>query len=119
MENQVKETDSSNNLERNRKEEKKDASRKTVQMLTLITQFGINMLVPIFLCFFLGLFLDRKLGTNFLMIVFFFIGAIAGFRNIYLFSKKNLKSESSGKDKRGEISYEEQIRRIRDVKKNK
>ncbi|MGN0347301.1 MAG: AtpZ/AtpI family protein [Lachnospiraceae bacterium] len=107
-------------MKKNRKEERKDASGKTVQMLTLITQFGINMLVPIFLCFFLGMFLDRKLGTNFLMIVFFFVGAFAGFRNIYLFSKKNLKSDSSGTDdRRGEISYEEQIRQIRDVKKNK
>lgn len=45
------------------------------------------MIVPIFLCTFLGIFLDKKLGTNFLVVVLFFIGAIAGGRNIYVFAK--------------------------------
>lgn len=56
--------------------------------LTLILQFGINMLVPIFLCTFLGIFLDRFFHTSFLVIILFFIGAIAGGRNIYIFAKK-------------------------------
>ncbi len=71
------------------KNRKKQKDRQmTFRMLTLITQFGINMLVPIFLCFFAGRFLDQKLGTSYLMIVFFFVGALAGFRNIYIFAKK-------------------------------
>ena len=56
--------------------------------LTLITQFGIYMLVPIFLCAFAGMYLDKRLGTSFLVVVFFFIGALAGFRNIYLLAAK-------------------------------
>lgn len=55
--------------------------------MTLITQFGINMLVPIFLLSFLGIWLDKKLETSYLMIIFFFIGALAGFRNIYVMAK--------------------------------
>lgn len=39
--------------------------------LTMITQFGINMLVPIFLCSFLGIYMDRKLGTSFWMVFLF------------------------------------------------
>lgn len=71
------------------KNRKKQKDRQmTFRMLTLITQFGINMLVPIFLCFFAGRFLDQKLGTSYLMIVFFFVGALAGFRNIYIFARK-------------------------------
>lgn len=63
--------------------------KKTVyQALTTISQFGINMLVPIFLCSFLGIFLDRKLGTSCFMIILFFAGALAGFRNVYLLAKK-------------------------------
>ncbi|MDR2889333.1 MAG: AtpZ/AtpI family protein [Lachnospiraceae bacterium] len=60
----------------------------------MITQFGINMLVPILLCTFLGIFLDRKLGTSFLVIILFFMGALAGFRNIYFFAKKIYSQES-------------------------
>lgn len=66
---------------------KKKYDKEVYRSLTLITQFGINMIVPIFLCTFLGIFLDRKIGTNFLVIVLFFIGAAAGARNVYLFAK--------------------------------
>ena len=63
--------------------------------LTMITQFGINMLVPIFLCSFLGIYMDRKLGTSFWMVFLFFVGALAGFRNVYVFARRiySMKSE--------------------------
>lgn len=80
---------------KNRKRQKERQS--TIRMLTLITQFGINMLVPIFLCFFIGYYLDRKLGTSYLMIVFFFIGALAGFRNIYIFARRMTKDDAEDK----------------------
>lgn len=54
----------------------------------MITQFGVNMLVPIFLCSFLGMFLDRRLGTNIWMVALFFVGALAGFTNVFRFAKK-------------------------------
>ena len=38
--------------------------KNVYRSLVLITQFGINMIVPIFLCSFLGVFLDKKFGTN-------------------------------------------------------
>lgn len=67
---------------------RKKYDRSVYRSLILISQFGINMLVPIFLCTFLGIWLDKKLGTSFLMIVLFFIGALAGFRNIYIMAKR-------------------------------
>ncbi len=70
--------------------------RKNVyHALAMITQFGINMLVPIFLCSFIGIYLDKKLGTSFCMILLFFVGALAGFRNVFVFAKKiySMKSE--------------------------
>ena len=80
---------------KNRKRQKERQS--TFRMLTLITQFGINMLVPIFLCFFVGYYLDKKIGTSYLMIVFFFIGALAGFRNIYIFARRMTKDDDEDK----------------------
>lgn len=62
--------------------------KNVYRSLAMITQFGINMLVPIFACSFIGIFLDKHLGTSFFMILFFFIGALAGGRNVYVFSKK-------------------------------
>ena len=56
--------------------------------LTQVLQFGINMLVPIFLCTFSGIFLDRFFHTSFLVIILFFVGAVAGGRNVYIFAKQ-------------------------------
>ena len=62
--------------------------RTVYRSLALITQFGINMLVPIFLCTFLGIFLDRLCRTTFIVVILFFLGAAAGFRNVFIFAKK-------------------------------
>lgn len=62
--------------------------KNVYRSLMMITQFGLNMLVPIFACAFLGMFIDKKLGTSFFTVIFFFIGALAGFRNVYIFAKR-------------------------------
>jgi len=79
-------------------------NQNVYRALVMITQFSVNMLVPIFLCSFLGIFLDKKLGTSWLVILFFFIGAMAGGRNVYVFAKKifdnkntNIENYGSGR----------------------
>jgi F0F1-type ATP synthase assembly protein I len=67
---------------------KKKYKSAVYQSLAVITQFGINMLVPIFLCSFVGLYIDKKFGTGFWFVLLFFVGALAGFRNIYILAKK-------------------------------
>lgn len=62
--------------------------KSVYRSLTQILQFGINMLVPIILCTFLGIYLDRILGTSFIVIILFFLGAAAGGRNVYIFAKQ-------------------------------
>ena len=58
----------------------KHSFNKTVwQCLTLISQFGIMMLVPTGMMFALGYWLDGRLGTQFFAIVLFFVGVLAGF----------------------------------------
>ena len=66
----------------------KKYKKSVYRSLAVISQFGINMLVPIFLCSFAGLFLDRKLGTAFWFVLLFFVGAISGFRNIFILARK-------------------------------
>ncbi len=48
--------------------------------LILIMQFGINMIVPIFLCIGLGVFIYRRYGHPWLVILLFFLGAAADSR---------------------------------------
>lgn len=70
----------------NQKSDKK-YSKSVYRSLILITQFGLSMLVPIFMCTFLGIFIDQKAGTSFWVIILFFAGALAGANNIYKFAK--------------------------------
>ena len=52
------------------------------------------MLVPILLCTFVGIFLDRLFSTSFIVIILFFFGAAAGFRNIFVLAK-NMNSRTT------------------------
>lgn len=72
-------------------------NRGVYQALTMIGQFGVNMLVPVFACSFAGMFLDKKLGTEFFVFIFFFAGAVSGGYNVYRFSRQifNKGSEES------------------------
>ena len=62
--------------------------KSVYKALTFFSQFTINMLVPIFLCSVVGYFLDAKLGTTFLFVLLFFVGALAGFRNVFILAKR-------------------------------
>ena len=66
---------------------KKD-NKQVMNPLVLVFQFGINMVVPIFLCCIIGIWIGDKTGISWMMIPFFFIGALAGFTNIYKMAKK-------------------------------
>ena len=58
------------------------------QALAMVMQFGINMLVPICLMSALGIWLDRKFGTSFWMILLFVVGAVAGGQNVYRMARQ-------------------------------
>lgn len=79
--------------------------KNSFRSLTTISQFGINMIVPIFGCSFLGMYLDRKFGTSFIMILLFFLGAGAGFRNIYILAMRiGAQEERQGRKERRHVS---------------
>lgn len=65
--------------------------------LMMVFQFGINMVVPIFMCTFLGVWIGNKTGAIWITIPLFFVGALAGGTNIYKMSKRIMKSDSKGK----------------------
>ena len=79
--------------------------KNSFRSLTTISQFGINMIVPIFGCSFFGMYLDRKFGTSFIMILLFFLGAAAGFRNIYIMATRIGEQEAKeGREERRNAS---------------
>lgn len=66
----------------------KKNDNSVAQALVMVMQFGINMLVPICLMSALGIWLDKKFGTSFWMILLFFAGALAGGQNVYRMAKQ-------------------------------
>lgn len=62
--------------------------RKVFQSLTLILQFGLNMIVPILFCTMLGVWIGEKYDIPVITIPLFIVGALAGFTNIYKMTKK-------------------------------
>lgn len=83
--------------------ERKNKQDKSVyRALVLIMQFGINMLVPIGFMSWLGILLDRRCGTSFFMVLFFFIGAIAGGQNIWRMARSVYDRQPHGEKKGGQ-----------------
>lgn len=81
---------------------KRKYKKSVYQSFALVTQFGINMLVPIFLCSFAGMFIDKKSGTAYWFVLLFFVGALAGFRNIFIMAKKIYEGDSSDEGRHGQ-----------------
>ena len=63
-------------------------NRSVYKALTFFSQFTINMLVPIFMCSLAGWAIDKWLETSFFVIILFFTGALAGFRNVFILAKR-------------------------------
>lgn len=67
---------------------KKGFSNNVYKSLSLVTQFSIYMLVPIAGMSVGGYFLDKHFGTSWIVIVCFFVGAVAGGQNVYRLAMK-------------------------------
>ena len=90
-------------------------NREVFQSLTMVMQFGINMLVPILACTLFGAWLGEKLQISWLAIPFFAIGALAGMRNVFVFARRIYQpGEHSDRD-RNNIEEKEKV--SSDVKK--
>lgn len=60
--------------------------------LALITQLGISMLVPTFLCVFLGSYLDERFGWK-TFVPLMILGMVAGVRNSYKLIRQSYDDE--------------------------
>ncbi len=75
-----------------------DDRKKTFQTFSLITQIGLVMIVAIGMTTVLGVWLDRKLGTSFITVIMFFLGAAGGCQGVYRIVKQIFKDEDEKND---------------------
>ena len=74
--------------------------KKVLFQMGYAASLGLAMVVAIFGCLMLGVYLDRKLGTNNIFTpLLLVIGVAAGFRNFYLFIKSTFPDEDKATKK--------------------
>ena len=102
---------------------KRDNKKEVMNALIMVFQFGINMIVPIFLCTLAGVWIGKKTGADWVTVPLFFLG-----NNIYRMVQKFLKPEDDGRAVRQtpgrrrtmETEISDSFSRVeKDVKKNK
>lgn len=76
----------------------KKNEKKVLQALSLVMQLGLNMIVPIFLCTMLGVWIGDRYGIPIVTVPLFLVGVLAGFTSIFKMVKK-LYGRDSGPEK--------------------
>lgn len=78
-----------------------DDKKSLLKVLGLVSSMGISVALAIAIGIFIGLQLDRWLGTEpWFFFIFLFIGIAAGFRNIFVIANRAMKKNNSGPDNR-------------------
>jgi ATP synthase protein I len=68
--------------------------RKYAMQMAFASTIGIAMVLAVFGCLLLGVYLDRKFDSGHVFtVIFLLIGISAGFRNIYVLIKNNFTDE--------------------------
>ncbi len=72
--------------------------------LSKLSQVGITMVVTIGMCFFIGKWIDKKLGTDIIFLaIFTLLGIGAAFRNLYVLVMLDFKKEEKQEEKQREL----------------
>lgn len=70
--------------------------KEVFRSLSLISQLGISVMVPIFMCLAVGLFIDNRFGTA-CTIWLLILGILAGGRNAYILAKSVISENEKDK----------------------
>ncbi len=75
------------------------SKKKMAFQMGYAASLGLAMVIAIFGCLMIGVYLDKKLGTdNIFTPLFLLIGVAAGFRNFYLFIKSTFPDKEKSPD---------------------
>lgn len=80
--------------------------KEVFRSLTMITQLGVSVMVPIFMCLFIGYMIDKYFNTS-TILVFLFLGIGAGIRNAYIMAMKVLNENVKDREEADRKKKEE------------
>lgn len=64
-----------------------EKERKILRCFAMISQIGISMMVPMFLCAGIGWWLNKQFHTQLWFVVLLFVGMGAALRNLYMITR--------------------------------
>ena len=67
--------------------------KEVLRSLSLVSQLGVSVMVPMFMCLGIGLLIDKKFGTS-TAVWLMFLGLAAGFRNAIILAKSVMKENA-------------------------
>lgn len=70
--------------------------KDVIKTLAMVTQLGLSVLAPVFLCVFAGVLLDRYFHVN-LIVPLLILGIAAGFRNMYVLARQMVNDQDKEK----------------------
>lgn len=82
--------------------------RKIFKAIAMISQIGISMMTPIFLCTFIGYQMDKSFSTSYWFLILMVLGFITAFRNVYYLTKSFYVHDKLREDK--EMNYFQNLR---------
>jgi ATP synthase protein I len=75
--------------------------RQLIKSLGFLSGVGISMVAAILIGMAMGYYLDKWLGTSpWFLLIFLLFGIIAGFRNIYILTDRELKRQQQEDDQK-------------------
>lgn len=83
--------------------------KRIFKAITMISQVSISMMVPIFLCIYIGYQLDKKFSTNHWFLIFMVLGILASVRNVYYLTKGFYAKQKEQED--AELRYFEDLKK--------
>ena len=91
----------------------KEDSRKVLKSMMMVTQLGIVMMVPIFLCGALGVWLNRLTGIDIIFPILLVLGIGSGFRSVYMVTKSFYASDKKKENEK--LQYMEDLKNYRNI----
>ena len=82
--------------------------KEVVRSFMLISHLGLTVMVPIFMCVIVGIFIDKRFGTS-TLVWLLFLGIAAGMRNAYILLKGVLDENVKEREKAEKLKKERRL----------
>lgn len=88
-----------------------EKTKKIIRSMTMVTQIGLSMMVPIFLCGSIGVWMNRLFHTKLAFVFLLILGICSAFRNVYILTKPFYSKDMA--EEHEKLQYMEDLKNYR------